>query len=331
MRVGGRYGRLGRCNAKSRGFFGFLSPSPPFPAALRHSAMLPSPGTPPRAIFRAAARLPRVRRVPVATRRWKSLNKILSASQLSAFDRSLYLSIRAFQLSRLGREADSRKDIAEMDKVLPAEWRWCCRLPCRAWPGVVIALRRFGPRQRAGPQARRSAADGRTGPDLHADRRLPAGDRAARRCRGRRPGTTANAARRYIFEAMPTSISATMPGGRGLRRLIERPARPSGQGISPLLWRYAARFAPSAMRVPPSRRRRAPKLNEWPGPIVRFLLGKGSSGELEVVAENGRGRQARRRQLSGGLLHRHGRPASRRQAEGTRAVPACPGALFYSL
>src|SRR5262245_7498830 len=47
----------------------------------------------------------------------EALNKILSSSKLSAFDRSIYLSIRAYQLSRAGREADSQKDIAEMGKV----------------------------------------------------------------------------------------------------------------------------------------------------------------------------------------------------------------------
>jgi len=52
-----------------------------------------------------------------------ALNKILSASQLPALDRSLYLSIRAFQLSRQGREADSQKDIAEMGRLLPDGWQ----------------------------------------------------------------------------------------------------------------------------------------------------------------------------------------------------------------
>ena len=36
-----------------------------------------------------------------------ALNKILSSSKLSAFDRSIYLSIRAYQLSKVGREAES--------------------------------------------------------------------------------------------------------------------------------------------------------------------------------------------------------------------------------
>ena len=35
----------------------------------------------------------------------------------------MYLSIRAFQLSRLGRDADSQRDIAEMGRVLPSDWQ----------------------------------------------------------------------------------------------------------------------------------------------------------------------------------------------------------------
>src|SRR5437763_12166410 len=53
----------------------------------------------------------------------EQLNKVLSVPQLSAFNRSFYLSIRAFLLSRAGREADSQKDIAEMGKVLPNAWQ----------------------------------------------------------------------------------------------------------------------------------------------------------------------------------------------------------------
>jgi predicted Zn-dependent protease len=62
--------------------------------------------------------------VPAETRNTtlEALNKILSSPKLSAFDRSIYLSIRAYQLSKVGREADSQKDIAEMGKVLPSAW-----------------------------------------------------------------------------------------------------------------------------------------------------------------------------------------------------------------
>ena len=51
------------------------------------------------------------------------LNKFLAVPQLPAFNRSFYLSIRAFMLSRAGREADSQKDIVEMGKVLPNGWQ----------------------------------------------------------------------------------------------------------------------------------------------------------------------------------------------------------------
>jgi hypothetical protein len=62
--------------------------------------------------------------VPAAARNatLEGLTKILSASQLSPIDRSLYLSVRAFVYSRLGRETDSQKDVAEMAKVNPQGW-----------------------------------------------------------------------------------------------------------------------------------------------------------------------------------------------------------------
>jgi hypothetical protein len=62
--------------------------------------------------------------VPAAARNAtvEGLTKILSASQLSSVDRSLYLSVRAFVYSRLGRENDSQKDVAEMARVNPQGW-----------------------------------------------------------------------------------------------------------------------------------------------------------------------------------------------------------------
>ena len=52
-----------------------------------------------------------------------ALNKILASSKPPDFDRSIYLSIRAYQLNRLGRQTDSQKDIAQMGKVLPSSWQ----------------------------------------------------------------------------------------------------------------------------------------------------------------------------------------------------------------
>jgi hypothetical protein len=57
--------------------------------------------------------------------------------------------------------------------------------------------------------------------------------------------------------------------------------------LGPLLWRYA-----SQVRTRRDARGALAKdigqesLDEWPGPIVRFLLGKLPAGELEVVAES---------------------------------------------
>ena len=52
----------------------------------------------------------------------EELSKILSASQLSPANRSFYLSLRAFVFSRMGREADSQKDVAEMGRINPQGW-----------------------------------------------------------------------------------------------------------------------------------------------------------------------------------------------------------------
>jgi hypothetical protein len=51
------------------------------------------------------------------------LNKILQASQLSPANRTFYLSVRAFMLNRLGRDAESQKDIVEMGRVAPQTWQ----------------------------------------------------------------------------------------------------------------------------------------------------------------------------------------------------------------
>ncbi|TAJ81905.1 tetratricopeptide repeat protein [Reyranella sp.] len=216
-----------------------------------------------------------------------SLNKILSASQLSALDRSMYLSIRAFQLSRLGREADSQKDIAEMGRVLPSDWQ------------VVMSL------------AMPSLAGG--------------GDRAAAlrildSALARKPGDPSL----MIAQAQVYMQIADFPRALGLLDLALASAKTEGERrsaaffrghanfnlgnytqaaddfnaslegrptfkskITPLLWRYAAQVrARRDARTALAKEIGAESLNEWPGPIVRFLLGKGTSGELEVAAES---------------------------------------------
>src|SRR4030095_2936988 len=74
---------------------------------------------------RASARLPIDPGLPSDAKNstLEALNKILASSKLSHFDRSIYLSIRAYQLNRVGRPTDSQKDIAQMGKVLPTSWQ----------------------------------------------------------------------------------------------------------------------------------------------------------------------------------------------------------------
>ena len=96
----------------------------------------------------------------------------------------------------------------------------------------------------------------------------------------------------------------------------------------PLLWRYAAqvrgrRDARGALAKDVGNE----NLDEWPGPIAKFLLGKLPAGELEVAAESDDAAKQQQRQVPGRLLHRHGRHPPRRQATRARAAPARPGAL----
>lgn len=216
-----------------------------------------------------------------------SLNKILSTSQLSAFDRSLYLSIRAFQLSRLGREADSQKDIAEMGKVLPSGWQ------------MVLSS---------------------TMPELAGGGDRGAALRTLDSALQRKPGDpllmTAQA-QVYMQIADFTralglldSVLANDPGESDRRAAIfyrghayfnlgeyalaadDFTAALAGRTtfrsrLSPLLWRYAAQVgARRDARTPLAKEAAGETLDDWPAPIVRFLLGKGTAGELEVIAES---------------------------------------------
>ncbi|TAJ26267.1 MAG: hypothetical protein EPO67_18845 [Reyranella sp.] len=216
----------------------------------------------------------------------ESLNKILSASQLSAMDRSIYLSIRAFQLSRLGREADSQKDIAEMGKVLPGDWQL---ILSTTMPGLAgggdrgAALRTLDSALQRKPgdpslkvaqaQVYMQIADFQRALGL-LDEAL-AGQQSAneRRTalyfRGHANFNLAN------YAQAADDFDASLAG------------RPSFKAkVSPLLWRYAAQVhARRDARGALARDTASENLTEWPGQIVRFLLGKGTAGELEVAAE----------------------------------------------
>src|SRR5215475_836547 len=183
-----------------------------------------------------------------------ALNKILSSAKLSAFDRSIYLSIRAYQLTRLGRDADSQKDIAEMGKVLPT-----------AWPvvlsGTVPELAGGGDR----------AAALRTLDSALASATSPADRRTALYYRGH---ANFNLGR---YPEAADDFGASLEGRNTLR-----------SRLGPLLWHYAAQVhSRRDARGTLAKALASEPLDEWPLPIAKFLLGKLGAGELEVLAESG--------------------------------------------
>jgi len=217
----------------------------------------------------------------------ESLNKILSASQLSAFDRSIYLSIRAFQLARLGREADSQKDIAEMGKVLPGDWQvvLSSTMPGLAGGGDrAAALRTLDSALQRKPgdpslmmaqaQVYMQIADFPRALGLLdaalAGAQTPGDRRSALYYRGHAHFNLGN------YAQAADDFDSSLAG---------RPNFKAKQ--APLLWRYAAQVhARRDARTALVRDVGAESLNEWPGPILRFLMGKGTAGELEVAAES---------------------------------------------
>ena len=227
--------------------------------------------------------------VPAETRNatLEALNKILSSSKLSAFDRSIYLSIRAYQLSRLGREADSQKDIAEMGKVLPSAWQLVLsgtvpelagggdraaalrtldsallRKPGDSW--LVIAQAQVYMQIADFPRALGLLDAALAGATTPVDRRT------ALYYRGHANFNLG----RYAEAA--DDFGATLEGRTTLK-----------SRLGPLLWRYAAQVRSRRdARGALARDVGNENLSEWPGSIAKFLLGKLPAGELEVAAES---------------------------------------------
>ena len=132
------------------------------------------------------------------------LNKILQASQLSPTDRTFYLSIRAFLLNRLGREAKpSQRTSSKWARSHRRPGRSCCEYDA-------------GPRRRQ--RSCRSSAHARLPSRAKAQRPLAAG------C----PGTSADADRR-LFQRHPRCsmcVSRLQRAGRSPPRGILSRARP---------------------------------------------------------------------------------------------------------
>ena len=217
-----------------------------------------------------------------------ALDKILSSSKLSALDRSLYLGIRAYQLSRLGREADSRKDIDEMGKVLPGGWE-------KVLSSTLPELAGDGDRAAALRTLDHALLNKPGDPWLaiaQAQVYMQIADfqRAHALLDGALAGTTAESDRRT---ALFLRGHANFDLGRYVAAAGDFEASLEGRvtlktRLSSLLWRYAAQVrARGDARAALARELGQEDLSEWPAPIARFLLGRLSAGELEVAAETG--------------------------------------------
>jgi tetratricopeptide (TPR) repeat protein len=216
-----------------------------------------------------------------------ALNKILSASQLPALDRSVYLSVRAFQLTRLGREADSQRDVAEMGKVLPNGWPMVMSsmMPVLAGDGDrAAALRTLGYALQRKPndpwlviaqaQVHMQLADFIQALGLLdgvlASTTNEGERRSALYYRGQANFNLAN------YAQAAQDFDGSLAGRTTLK-----------SRLPVVLWRYAAQVRTRQdARAALNRDLGNENLYEWPGPIAKFLLGKLPAGELEVAAES---------------------------------------------
>jgi len=217
----------------------------------------------------------------------EELSKILSASQLSPANRSFYLSLRAFVFSRMGREADSQKDVAEMGRINPQGWpvmMWLT-MPALAGGGDRGAALRslaYGLERKpndpwlliAQAQVQMQIADF-TSALATLDRAVaaaatPAEQRPAHYFRGHANLDLGN------YAQAVRDFDAALVGQTTLRNRL---------GL--LLWRYAAQVrGRQDARGMLIREIGNENLYEWPGPIAKFLMGRLPAGELEVAAES---------------------------------------------
>jgi tetratricopeptide (TPR) repeat protein len=217
----------------------------------------------------------------------ETLDKILSAGQLSPVDRSVYLSIRAFQLSRAGREADSQKDVAEMGRLLPSVWQvvLSSTQPELAGGGDRAAALRtleYGLQRKPGDpwlriaqaQVNMQIADFPRALSLLDAALAASSNEAERRAafyyRGHANFNLGN------FQQAADDFGGSLVGRR---TLAER--------LPPLLWRYAAQVhTRQDARATLLGELGKEDLSEWPGPITSFLFGRLTPGQLEIVAES---------------------------------------------
>ena len=215
------------------------------------------------------------------------LNKILSVSQLTPANRSFYLSLRAFVLSRAGREADSQKDIAEMGKLLPNGWQivmWS------TMPGLAGGGDRAAALRTIGHGLQRKPND----PWLlvaQAQVYMQISDfPQAVSILNQAVGSAASAPERRV--AIYNRGQANFNLGNFQQASDDFDSALSGlttvkSRLDGALWRYAAQVhGKQDARAVLNKELGNENLYEWPGPIAKFLLGKMPAGELEVAAES---------------------------------------------
>ncbi len=216
------------------------------------------------------------------------LDKILATAQLPVVDRLFYLNLRAFQFSRLGREADSQKDVAEMAKVLPQAWPIILSSTMASLAGggdraTAIRVLEYGLSRKPGDT---SLMVGQAEINMqiadHA-RALALLDTAVAGAPAAVDRTFALYSRGHAnfnlghFPQAAEDFNGTLSGRTTLK-----------SRINPVLWRYASQVRQRGVDAKAALAREIGNENlyEWPGPIAKFLLGQISAGELEVAAES---------------------------------------------
>jgi len=215
------------------------------------------------------------------------LTKMLSASQLSPLNRSLILSVRAFAFSRIGREADSQKDVAEMQKVFPQGWPLAMSITMPALAGGgdrAAALRALS----YGLQNKPNdpwllTGQGQVQMQI-ADFAKALGTLDQAMAVASTPEERRNIAyyRGHANLNLGNSPPAAVDFEASIAGLTTLKARMTG-----LLWRYAAQVrSRQDARAALTRDLGNENLYEWPGPVAKFLIGRLPAGELEVAAES---------------------------------------------
>jgi len=217
----------------------------------------------------------------------EQLNKILSASQLPPGDRLAYLNLRAFQYSRLNREADAQKDVAEMARANPQAWPVIMSIivPGLAGGGDRAAALRtlaYGLQRKpndpwllvAQAQVYMQIADYTQAAGVvdaaTASATTPAEKRAASYARAQANFNLGN------FAQAAADFEASLAPQATLKVRLDV-----------MMWRYAAQVHTKVdARGVLNREIGNENLYEWPGPIAKFLLGRMPGGELEVAAES---------------------------------------------